>query len=147
MDGVQTCSSGCLTMRSMACALSRLFAAMVKAARHAARHQPTNEDIYPIALLMDAKGNVICDEQGMPVVTQVPLNVVSVEGRKVYFEYIEQMAVATCTSAIEATVFGDVNRAVRAGELPRPVQISSRRVAHHLADVRHWIARKATPAK
>ena len=128
-------------------ALSRLFAAMVKAARHAARHQPTNEDVYPIALLMDAKGNVVCDEQGMPVVTQVPLNVVSVEGRKVYFEYIEQMASPKTVASIADVHVATVNRAVRAGELPRPVQISSRRVAHHLADVRHWIARKVTPAK
>jgi predicted DNA-binding transcriptional regulator AlpA len=128
-------------------ALSRLFGAMVKAARHAARHQPTNEGVYPVALLMDAKGNVVCDEQGMPVVAQVPLNVVSVEGRKVYFEYIEQMASPKTVASIADVHVATVNRAVRAGELPRPVQISSRRVAHHLADVRHWIARKATPSK
>jgi predicted DNA-binding transcriptional regulator AlpA len=36
-----------------------------------------------------------------------------------------------------------VNRAVKVGELRRPVQISSRRVAHHMADVRAWLAKCA----
>jgi predicted DNA-binding transcriptional regulator AlpA len=96
---------------------------------------------------MDGDGNVICDEQGVPVVTLVPLNVVGVEGRKVFFEYAEQMASPKTVASIADVHVATVNRAVRSGELPKPMQISSRRVAHHLADVRNWMARKTAAAK
>jgi predicted DNA-binding transcriptional regulator AlpA len=121
---------------------SRLFGEMMRAARHAARHNPTHEGIYPVALLMDAKGNVVCDERGMPVVTLVPLNVVSIDGRTVCFEYIEQMASPKTVASIADVHVATVNRAVKAGELPKPAQISSRRVAHHMADVRLWLAKR-----
>ena len=101
----------------------------------------------PWRLLMDADGNVICDEQGMPVVTQVPLNVVGIEGRKVYLRVHRADGIAETVASIADVHVATVNRAVRSGELPRPMQISSRRVADHLADVRHWMARKTTPAK
>ena len=124
-------------------ALSRLFGAIMRAARHAAKHQRTHEGVYPVALLMDANGNVACDDQGMPVVTLVPLNVVAVEDRKVLFEYVEQMASPKTVASIADVHVATVNRAVRAGELPKPMQISSRRVAHHMADVRAWFVSRS----
>jgi predicted DNA-binding transcriptional regulator AlpA len=120
----------------------QVFKAMARAARHAAKHHPSQEGIYPIALLMDANGNVICDEQQKPIVTQVPLNVVALEDRKVFFEYTEQMASPKTVASIADVHVATVNRAVKSGDLPKPAQISSRRVAHHMADVRMWLAKR-----
>ena len=121
----------------------QVFKAMARAARHAARHRPTPEGIYPIALLMDAQGNLVCDEQKKPIVTLVPLNVVTLGDRTVYFEYIEQMASPKTVASIADVHVATVNRAVKAGELPKPAQISSRRVAHQMADVRAWLAKRS----
>jgi predicted DNA-binding transcriptional regulator AlpA len=65
--------------------------------------------------------------------------------RTVYFEYIEQMASSKTVASIADVHVATVNRAVKAGELPEPAQISSRRVAHQMADVRAWLAKRSTP--
>jgi predicted DNA-binding transcriptional regulator AlpA len=49
--------------------------------------------------------------------------------------------VASIADVHVATVY----RAVKAGELPKPAQISSRRVAHHMADARLWLAKRTAP--
>jgi len=118
-----------------------VFKAMARAARHASKHHPSHEGIYPVALLMDAKGNVIC-ENDKPIVTLVPLNVVGLGDRSVYFEYTEQMASPKTVASIADVHVATVNRAVKSGDLPKPAQISSRRVAHHMADVRMWLAKR-----
>lgn len=126
---------------------SRLFTAMLRAARHEARRRPTHHGLYPIALIMDGNGNVVCDDHGNPVVTLVPLTVADISDRTVSFEYAEQFASPKTVAALADVHVATINRAVREGQLPKPARISSRRVAHHLADVRHWIAQRTAAAK
>jgi predicted DNA-binding transcriptional regulator AlpA len=87
-------------------------------------------------------GDFVCDEKGKPIVVIPPLTIVRTDEKTVSFFHTEQRLspkrVADQTDVHKATV----QRAVNAGELPKPMQISSRRVVHRLTDVQDWFARR-----
>ena len=44
-------------------------------AKHESKAVPSATCFYPITLLAEAKGNVLCDEAGVPVIVRAPVDV------------------------------------------------------------------------
>ena len=107
-------------------------------AQHQAKKHPTHDGLYPVTVIMNGDG----DEPGKPIVVIPPLTIARTDEKTVTFYHTDQMLspkrVANLVDVHKATV----HRAVLDGELPKPTQISSRRVAHRLSDVQDWIARR-----
>jgi|RhiMethySRZTD1v2_1073278.scaffolds.fasta_scaffold1982819_1 predicted DNA-binding transcriptional regulator AlpA len=120
----------------------RILQTMVKAARHQSKKKPTHDGLYPVTVIMNGAGEIVCDDQGKPIVVIPPLSIARTDEKTVSFFHTEQMLspknVANLVDVHKATV----QRAVNDGQLPKPVQISSRRVAHRLAHVQEWIANR-----
>ena len=120
----------------------RIFQAMGNAAQHQAKKQPTHDDLYPVTVLMNAAGEIVCDDENMPLVVIPPLTVACTDDKTVEFFHTEQMLSPKKVAAYADVHKATVQRAVINGELPKPTKISSRRVAHRLADVQDWFAKR-----
>jgi predicted DNA-binding transcriptional regulator AlpA len=120
----------------------RTFDAMAKAAQYQAKKQPTHDGLYPVTLMMNAAGDFACDEKGKPIVVIPPLTIARTDEKTVSFFHTEQRLSPKRVADLADVHKATVQRAVIAGELPKPMRISSRRVVHRLADVQDWFARK-----
>ena len=87
-------------------------------------------------------GAMVCDEQGKPTVVIPPLTIARTDEKTVAFYHTEQKLSPKHVAALADVHKATVHRAVREGDLPKPMQISSRRVIHRLADVQDWMARR-----
>jgi predicted DNA-binding transcriptional regulator AlpA len=123
-----------------------LFMAMAHLAKQRAKRKPSPNGLYLVSIIMDADGNVVGDA-GRATVVIPPLTIASIDEKAVYFDHPDQLLspkhVADLVDVHKATV----QRAVSDGELPKPVNISSRRVGHHLAHVQDWITRRQGAAR
>jgi hypothetical protein len=63
----------------------RIFQAMGNAAQHQAKKQPTHDDLYPVTVLMNAAGEIVCDDENMPLVVIPPLTVACTDDKTVEF--------------------------------------------------------------
>jgi predicted DNA-binding transcriptional regulator AlpA len=124
----------------------RIFRAMVDAAKHQAKTQPTQDGLYPVTLMMNAAGEFVCDDQNKPLVVIPPLTIARIDEKTVSFFHTEQRLSPKHVADLADVHKATVQRAVIAGELPKPMRISSRRVVHRLADVQDWFARKQSGA-
>jgi predicted DNA-binding transcriptional regulator AlpA len=127
--------------------IMRIFVAMVDAAKHQAKEQPTHDGLYPVTLMMNAAGDFVCDEQGKPIVVIPPLTIARTDEETVTFYHTDQLLSPKRVAGMVDVHKATVQRAVNDGELPKPIPISSRRVAHRLADVQDWIARRQGGAR
>ena len=80
----------------------------------------------------------------MPIVVIPPLTIARTGDETVEFFHTEQMLSPKNVAAYADVHKATVQRAVINGELPKPEQISSRRVGHRLIDVHNWLATKKT---
>jgi predicted DNA-binding transcriptional regulator AlpA len=122
--------------------LLRILQAMMSAAQHQARKKPTVDGLYPVTVIMNGDGAVACDEQGVPLIVIPPLTLARTDENTATFYHTEQMLSPKRVAALVDVHKATVHRAVADGQLPKPTPISSRRVAHRLADVQEWIARR-----
>lgn len=119
--------------------LFRIFQAMVNAARHQARTQPTHDGLYPVTVIFNGAGEIACDERGKPVVVIPPLTIACTDEKTATFYHTEQMLSPKHVADLVGVHKATIQRAVKDGQLPKPVQISSRRVGHRLLDVHQWL--------
>jgi len=124
--------------------LMRTLLAMMKSARREHRKNPSPTGLYPVTLVMDGEGNIVGDGQGAPLVVVPPISVAGLDAasKTILFFHTEQHVSPKNVAALADVHVATVNRAVKSGELPKPVQISSRRVGHLLIDVHRWLASK-----
>lgn len=121
---------------------TELLARMVSMAKGVAHHHPTTSGLYLVALVMDAEGRLVGlrSAGGEPLLLAPPLSVADVRDDGVVELYHAEQLIspdnlASIADVNTATVYREVSR----GVLPKPVQISSRRVGFKLADVQSWI--------
>lgn len=120
----------------------QVFKVMIRAARHQAKRQPAPSGIYPVTVLMDAGGDIICDDAGVPIVVIPPLAVAATGDRTVEFYHPDQRLSPRQAADLAGVHKATLQRAINAGELPKPIQISSRRVVHSLTDIQDWFAKR-----
>jgi predicted DNA-binding transcriptional regulator AlpA len=115
---------------------------MMKLARREHRRKPSLSGLYAISLVTDGEGNIPCDKQGAPVVVIPPMGVagLSEDERSVFFYHTEQLVAPKNVAALADVHVATVHRAVKDGDLPKPIQISPRRVGHRLLDVHQWLS-------
>jgi predicted DNA-binding transcriptional regulator AlpA len=89
---------------------------------------------------MNGEGEIVCDEQGGPIIVVPPLTLARTDEHTAQFVHTEQHLSPKHVADLADVHVATVKRAVCAGELPKPVRISSRRVAHRLVDVQDWLA-------
>ena len=121
-------------------------AGMMRTARKEHRKRPSPSGFYPVTLIMDGDGNVMCGKDGRPIVVVPPLSVAGLDPneRSMQFYHTEQLVAPKNVAAYADVHVATVHRAVKDGDLPKPLQISSRRVGHRLLDVHASLAgRKA----
>lgn len=93
------------------------------------------DGLYPVTVLMNGAGEIVCDEQGKPVVVILPLTIARTDDKTVEFYPTDQMLSPKRVAGLVDVHKATVHRAVVDGQLPKPTRISSRRVAHRLSDV------------
>jgi hypothetical protein len=111
-------------------------------ARHEARSTPSQTGFYPITLLADAKGNVLCDEAGVPVVVRAPLDILAINlspgERAVVFEQPNKMVKRSEAVRISGTSTSALKRAEAKGEL-RAEKVGERDTSYLMADLNGWM--------
>jgi predicted DNA-binding transcriptional regulator AlpA len=120
----------------------RIFRSMLNAAEHQAKKRPTPDGWYPVTVIMNCAGDFACGKDGMPLVVIPPLTIARTSEKTVAFFHTEQRISPKQVAELADVHKATVQRAVIAGELPKPIQISSRRVVHRLSDVQDWLARR-----
>ena len=127
--------------------IMRIFQAMMRAAQHQAKKQPAHDDLYPVTLIMNGAGEIVCDDQGMPLVVIPPLTLAYTDEKTVTFFHTEQRLSPKRVASLADVHVATVKRAVYDGHLPKPDRISSRRIAHRLVDVQDWLAKRQRGAQ
>ena len=124
--------------------LGRLFTAMHRATKYQARTSPSPSGLYPATVLMTADGQIAVGQDGQPIVTFPPMTVMEVDGSTVKFSHPEQHVSIGTLAALSSLDVSTIYRKIDSGELPKTVQLSSKRVAFKWQDVTAWLAsRKA----
>lgn len=123
-------------------AVMRIFQAMVRAAKHQAKRAPTHDGLYPATVLMNASGEIVCGQNGEPIVVIPPLTLARTSETTAEFFHTDQHLSPKHAAEIAGVHKATLQRAVNAGELPRPTPISSRRVVHSLSAIQDWVAKR-----
>lgn len=121
----------------------RIFQAMVDAARYQAKRRATPDGLYPVTVIMNSNGEIVCDDAGKPLVVIPPLALARTSDTTAEFYHPDQMLSPKEAAAIAGVHKATLQRAVNANELPKPIRISSRRVGHRLVDLQNWFAKRA----
>jgi hypothetical protein len=79
--------------------------------------------------------------QGSPIIAVPPLTLARTGENTAQFVHTEEHPSSKHVADLADVHVATVKRAVYL-ELPKPVRISSRRVAHRLADVQDWLANR-----
>lgn len=97
-----------------------------------------------VAVVMSADGRFVLSKGQRPVVVATDLVLSSVDDKtgKVEIAAPDQLVSPKEAARLAAVHKATVERAVIAGELPEPFQVSSRRVGHKLSDVVRWMQRR-----
>lgn len=126
-----------------------LSTAIEQAAVHSGKEQGLVSDaVIVVGVLMTADGRWVMQD-GKPVVASVPLVPARITDGVVEWHRSEQLISPKDAARIAGVHKATVERAVLAGELPPPFNVSSRRVGHRLSDVAAWAMRdrQAPPKK
>ena len=116
----------------------RLLMSMHEAARDQHKKKPSPSGLYPVAVLIDAEGNLAGDHDGI-LVTQVPLAVVEVDGGEVRFQHPDQHVTRASAAAIADVSVRTLQRYEgRDGPLV-PVVIGEHGVRYKLTDLQEWL--------
>jgi len=118
-------------------------------AKHESKTVPSATGYYPITLLADAKGNVLCDEAGVPIIVRAPVDVLGIapegfgddDGPRVVFVQPNQQVKRVEAAKIAATSVSTLKRAEAKGEL-RAVKVSERDTSYFMADLNAWVMRR-----
>jgi predicted DNA-binding transcriptional regulator AlpA len=120
--------------------IMRIFDAMMRAAQHQHKKRPTHDGLYPVTVIMRGDGEIACGEKGEPLIVIPPITLARTDENAAHFFHTEQRLSPKRVAALADVHVATVKRAVNDGQLPKPDRISSRRVAHRLADVQDWMA-------
>jgi predicted DNA-binding transcriptional regulator AlpA len=124
--------------------MMQVVVAMAEASKHQAKKSPSASGLYPATVLMTADGKLACDQSGAPIVSFPPVTVAKVDAAGVHFTHPNQHVSPKHLAALADVHIATVWRDVKDGALPKPAQISSRRVGFSLQQVQEWLgARKA----
>jgi hypothetical protein len=127
--------------------IMRIVQAMMRAAQHQAKVRPTHDGLYPVTLIMNGAGEIVCDDQNMPLVVIPPLTLAFTDEKTATFFHTEQRLSPKRVAAMADVHVATVRRAVYDGQLAKPDPISSRRIAHRLVDVQDWLAKRQRGAQ
>jgi predicted DNA-binding transcriptional regulator AlpA len=120
--------------------MADLVRAMHMAVKHQAKQTPSASGLYPATVFITADGQIMADKDGMPVVICPPFNVERVEDRTVYLSHPDQHLSPGNLAKLADVSVDTVWRAVKTGDLPKPTQLSSRRVGIPLQGAQSWLA-------
>jgi len=100
-------------------AMLSLLKRIADTAAHESKTVSSQTGFYPITLLADAKGNVLCDEGGVPVVVRAPVDVLAIasDGRTVFFGQPNKLVKRSEAAGIAGTSTSTLKRAEANGEL------------------------------
>ena len=97
---------------------------------------------YIVGVLMKGDGSFVLDK-GSPCVSPLPLVFGGFrDDGSVVVHYPDRQLSPKQAAALAGVHKATIERAVEAGELPRPNQLSARRVGHSLVDVARWIRKR-----
>jgi hypothetical protein len=121
-----------------------LLMTMHEAARHQHTTAPHPTGIYPVALLIDAAGNLVGDEQCLPVLS-IPLVFTGFDEKGTpLFDHPDQHIKRSDAAKLAAKSLSTLKRSegTEPGQL-RPIKVSARDVSYNLAEFREWMLRRA----
>lgn len=115
-------------------------------AKHESKSVPSQTGFYPITILADANGNVLCDPDGVPVVVRAPLDVLALapgglpghEGHRVIFAQPNELKKRSEAAKFAGTSVSTLKRAEAKGEL-RATTLSDRDTSYFMADLNAWM--------
>jgi hypothetical protein len=124
-------------------AMLGLLKRITDAAAHEATTHKSVSGFYPITLLADAEGNVLCDQDAVPVVVRAPVDIMAIDtdNRAVVFAQPNQLVKRSEAAQIAGTSTSTLKRAEGNGEL-RAVKISARDTSYLMADLNGWMLRR-----
>jgi hypothetical protein len=140
-----------VNIRAIVSNMLTLLQRITNLAKHESRTVPSQTGFYPIALLADANGNVLCDEAGVPVVVRAPLDLLGIApdgidaqgGPTVIFAQPNRLVKRAEAAKTAATSTSTLKRAEAKGEL-RAVK-GDRETSYFMADLNGWMMRRILP--
>ena len=131
-------------MQNMLALLKRI----VKLAAHEAKTVPSQTGFYPIALLANAKGDVLCDENGVPIVVRAPLDVLAIDqtpgNRTVTFVQPNDLVKRSKAAKHAGVSVSTIKRAEANGEL-LATKVGERDTSYMRADLNWWMMKHLLP--
>jgi hypothetical protein len=123
----------------------KLLCRIVAVAKHESKTVPARTGFYPITLLANANGDVLCDETGVPVVVRAPVDVVAISlngvpgdsGRAVIFAQPNELKKRSEAAKFAGTSVSTLKRAEAKGEL-RATKVGNRDTSYFMADLNAW---------
>jgi hypothetical protein len=131
-------------IRTIVDTMLALLMRMHECAQHQHATAPHPTGIYPVTLLIDAAGNIVGDEQGLPVLS-IPLVFAGFDHKDVpRFEHPDQHIKRSDAAKLAAKSPSTLKRSegTKPGQL-RPIKVSARDVSYNLAEFREWMLRRA----
>jgi hypothetical protein len=127
-------------------AMLSLLKRITDTAAHESKTVPSQTGFYPITLLADAKGNVLCDEAGVPVVVRAPVDVLAIapDGRTVFFAQPNKPVKRSEAAEIAGVSISTLKRAEANGEL-RAFKIGERDTSYLMCDLNGWMFKRLLP--
>ena len=127
-------------------AMLSLLKRIADTAAHESKTVSSQTGFYPITLLANAKGDVLCDEAGVPVVVRAPVDVLAIasDGRTVFFEQPNKLVKRSEAARIAGTHTSTIKRAEANGEL-RAVKVGERDTSYFMADLNGWMLKRLLP--
>jgi hypothetical protein len=118
-------------------------------AKHESKTVRSETSFYPIAILANANGDVICDQDGVPVVVRAPLDVLAIGideqgGRTVLFAQPNKLVKRAEAADITGMSVSALKRAEVKGEL-RAAKPGGRDTSYLMADLNGWMLRRILP--
>lgn len=120
-----------------------IVSAIEDAAKIEASDDPSPTGAYIVGVLVNGDGSFPM-HNGQPVVFNVPMVFGGFDPKSgaALMHYPDQQISPKQAAKLAGVNLSTVQRAVTAGNLPEPNQLSPRRVGHSLADVARWIRKR-----
>jgi hypothetical protein len=130
-------------IHAIAEAMRALMQRIAKLAAHEAKTVPSQTGVYPIALLANAEGAILSDENGVPIVVRAPVDVLAFDPthRTVVFAQPNQLVKRSEAAKIAGTSVSTIKRVEANGEL-RALKVSERDTSYLMADLNGWMLKR-----
>jgi hypothetical protein len=117
-------------------------------AKFASEKTPSRTGFYPITLFFNAKGDVLCDEDGVAVVAVPSWDMLAVDPKDgiIFIQQANQLVKRAEAAEIAGTSVSTLKRAEVSGEL-RAVKVSERDTSYFMADLNAWMMRDMLKTK